>query len=104
VVPPAADTRPAAQPAAPRQQEKRPTRKEAPRPSQPAAEPALPSVAEILSFLRAGPDAALQAALQGEQPGGTATVSKPGETAERAANPGHSACAARPQQPDPGQP
>src|SRR5262245_52754947 len=38
VVPPAADAPPAAPPA-PRQQQKRPSRREAPRPSQPAAEP-----------------------------------------------------------------
>src|SRR5262249_37787334 len=73
VPPPAADRPPAAQRAAPRQQQKRAARKEAPRPSQPAAEPALPSVADILSSLRAGPDAALQAALGGERSAGAAT-------------------------------
>src|SRR5262245_3486776 len=94
-VAPAADARPAEAPPAPRQQQKRASRREAPRPSQPAAERALPSVDEILSRLRAGPDAALQAVLGGEQPGEAATVSKPGETGSRAANPGPSASAAR---------
>jgi hypothetical protein len=92
-VAPAADSRPAAQPATPRQQQKRPSRQEAPRRSEPVAEPALPSVGEILSFLRAGPDAPLQAALHGQQPADAATVTKPEETANRAANTGHSASA-----------